>query len=93
VKCRDGRNFGNKGSRDHLRFDPQLLPLTHNYALDGYGIGFECRRRFVYSSSPFKRKDLLFIHGGPTVGSQVVEYRATLKRSRILGRLLVTLSS
>lgn len=35
--------------------------------------GVEQRRHFAYSHNPFKRKDLLFIHGGPTVGSQVVE--------------------
>lgn len=77
--CRDGRNFWNKGSRDNLRFDPQCLPAPLNWTLARHLSGSVQRRRFAHSTNPFKRKDLLFIHGGPTVGSQVVEYRATLK--------------
>lgn len=80
MKCRDGRNFWNKGSRDNLWFDPQSLPAPHKGVSGGLWSGVDQRRRFAYSDNPFKRKDLLFIHGGPTVGSQVVEYRATLKR-------------
>jgi len=73
VKCRDCRNFWNNGSRDNLRFDPQGLPSPQSLALGGRFSGVEQRRHFAYSNNPFKRKDLLFIHGGPTVGSQVVE--------------------